>query len=264
MVSASALWLPIGNRDHISDPSRSPHWRFWGTLLWSVLIIIVFAITQLLVTIIQISLSTPVIYSRPQFEAALQSTVNNGNAVAYANIASTIVCCSLIYGIIKLKKGTTLKNYLCLYQIPFQTAASWSGITLGFIVLSSVILYSLGEPIIQPWMFDVYTTAQPVWVLWVALLIGAPLFEEFFFRGFMFKGMQSSFLGITGTIIITSSLFAFVHVQYDAYIMMDIWCVGVILATARQITGSLLMPLCLHTLINLGSTVEVAILHYLH
>ena len=128
MVIASALWLPTTNRDHIPNPSASPHWRFWGTLLWSVLIIIVPAITELLVAIIQIKRSTPVIYSRWHFEAILRSIENNGNVVAYASFVSTIVGCSLIGGIIKLKRGAILIEYLCLYRVPIQTAALWLGI----------------------------------------------------------------------------------------------------------------------------------------
>jgi len=263
MVIASALWLPTTNRDHIPNPSASPHWRFWGTLLWSVLIIIVPAITELLVAIIQIKRSTPVIYSRWHFEAILRSIENNGNVVAYASFVSTIVGCSLIGGIIKLKRGAILIEYLCLYRVPIQTAALWLGITLIYMAVSSVILYLLGEPIVPQWSFDVYKTAQPVWMLWVAIVIAAPLSEEMFVRGFMFRGFQSSFLGLTGTIVITSGLWAVLHIQYDFYIMVDIGVFGVLLATARHMTGSLLIPLCLHAFMNLCATVEVAILQYL-
>jgi membrane protease YdiL (CAAX protease family) len=132
------------------------------------------------------------------------------------------------------------------------------------LVLSVSILYPLGEPIIQQWVFEVYSTAHPVWVLWIALVIGAPLFEETFFRGFMFRGFQSSFLGLTGTTVTTSALWAVGHLQYDFYTIIDIGCFGVLLATARQMTGSLLMPLYLHALSNLCATVGASILQYSH
>jgi len=264
MVSASALLLPTGNRDQISDSSLSPHWGIWATLLWSLLIILVFSIAQLSVMIIQIISYSDGIYSWLEFETKLQSIAYKGNTVAYATFASTIVCCSLIVGIIKLKREATLKDYLYLYQVSTQTAALWLGITLIFIIVSNFILYWLAEPRSQQWFFEAYTTAHPVWVLWIALLIGAPLFEEVLFRGFMFRGFQSSFLGLTGTIVITSSLWAAVHLQYDFYVMICIGCFGVLLAMARQMTGSLLMPLCLHAFFNLCGTVGVAISQYSH
>jgi len=264
MVSASALSSPTRDTVRRADTPPSPHWRFWGTFLWSTLIAIVFFVTQLVVMVIEIALSYHGKYTGSEFAAQLQSVTRNGNIQAHATIASTIVCCSLIAGAIKLKKRSTLKEHLCLYRVPTKTAVLWSGITLGYIVISTLIPYSLGEPIIQPWMLGVYTTAQPVWVLWVALLIGAPLFEETFFRGFMFKGVQSSFLGFPGAIIITASLWAALHIQYDFYAIIIIWCIGILLATARQLTGSLWVPLGIHTLCNLCTTVQVTIFSYLY
>jgi len=71
-------------------------------------------------------------------------------------------------------------------------------------------------------------------------------------------------LGLTGTIVVTSSLWAVIHLQYDFYVMIDIGCFGVLLATARQMTGSLLMPLYLHAFFNLCGTVGVAISQFSH
>jgi hypothetical protein len=91
MVSASALWLPTKNRDQISDPSLSPHWGFWATLFWSLLIVIVFFIAQLLALLIPIVSSYHNIYFWLQFEAELQSAAYNGNALAYATFMSATV-----------------------------------------------------------------------------------------------------------------------------------------------------------------------------
>jgi membrane protease YdiL (CAAX protease family) len=264
MVGTSALWYPSRNISKVPALSSSSYWRFWGTLLWSSLIIFLFCVTQILFTVIEILVSYHGGYSQVVFAAKFQSAAQNGTTVAYATLVSTVVCCSSIGGIITLKKGTTLKDYLCVYKVPIRQIALWFGIILIFGVFSNLILYSLGEPIIQKWLLDVYKTAQPVWVLWIAVVVAAPLSEELFFRGFMFKGFQSSFLGITGTIMATSGVWASFHIQYDLAVIIDIWCLGIILGMARQITGSILTPLCLHTLFNLWGTVWVAISHYLH
>jgi uncharacterized protein len=263
MVSASALWFPIRDTARRPDPPPSPHWGFWGTFLWSTLIAIVFLATQILVLVIEIALSYHGKYTGSEFAARLQLATRNGNIIAHATIASTIVCCSLIAGVIKLRKRSTLKDYLCLYRVSGKTTVLWFGITLIFMVLSFLIFHFLKISISPQWMFDVYTTAHPVWVLCISILIAAPLSEEMFFRGFMFKGFQSSFLGPTGAIIITASLWAAIHPQYEFYGMIAIWCLGILLATARQMTGSLWIPLCIHILNNLCATVQVVILRYL-
>jgi len=70
-------------------------------------------------------------------------------------------------------------------------------------------------------------------------------------------------LGLPGTIVITSVLWAVLHIQYDFYVVVDIGCFGILLATARQMTGSLLVPLYLHSFMNFCATVQVAVLQYL-
>jgi len=42
------------------------------------------------------------------------------------------------------------------------------------------------------------------------------LFEELFFRGFLFRGLSSSFMGPVGAVLVTSALWALIHTQYDA------------------------------------------------
>src|SRR5262245_12725996 len=212
MVSASALWFPIRETARGPEPPPSPHWRFWGTFLWSTLIAVVFLVTQILVITIEIVLSPHGEYTKHYFLEQLIYASHSGNVLAHATFASTAVCCSLIAFVIKLKKGSTLKDYLCLYRVQIKTVASWLGATLLVFVLSCLILYLLDRPMHVQWVFAVYTSAQPRWVLWVALLIAGPLFEEVFFRGFMFKGLQSSFLGPIGATIITASIWAAIHV----------------------------------------------------
>src|SRR5580704_2112299 len=108
MVNTSAFWFPTRDTARRPDTPPSPHWRFWGTFLWSTLIAIVFFVTQLVVVIIEIALSYHGKYTGSEFAAQLQSVTRNGSIQAHATIASTIVCCSLIVGAIKLKKRSTL------------------------------------------------------------------------------------------------------------------------------------------------------------
>src|SRR5260370_238343 len=51
--------------------------------------------------------------------------------------------------------------------------------------------------------------------LWLAVVIAAPVSEELLFRGFLHRGWAPSWLGIAGTIILTSALWAALHQQYN-------------------------------------------------
>jgi len=65
-----------------------------------------------------------------------------------------------------------------------------------------------------------------VWVplFGIAAVVFAPLFEEGFFRGFLFVGFKQSRLGSFGTILITSAAWAALHIQYDLYGILLYFC----------------------------------------
>ncbi|MFT6390051.1 MAG: membrane protease YdiL (CAAX protease family) [Cellvibrionaceae bacterium] len=68
-----------------------------------------------------------------------------------------------------------------------------------------------------------YRNAEPVWLLWIALIIAAPLFAEVFFIGFLLSGFSSSFMGSTAALNITSALWAVIRVQHKIYAIIIIF-----------------------------------------
>ena len=250
------------NNDHITEELKVPqpaHWGFWGTLLWGVLIAFIFVVLQAIAMII--ILLTLEKYSSPSgFEQAFISAATDGFVLSVATFVTTILCTALVIGIIKLKKDTVLKEYLCLRPVPFNMMLRWIGVLAMFIVLANLIGLALGRPLVTEFMSAIYATAQPLWMLWLALIIAAPLFEEIFFRGFLFQGFASSLMGPAGAVFVTSGLWASIHTQYDTHDKAVIFCLGLLLGAARVHTGSLLAPLGLHAASNLESTLEVALL----
>jgi membrane protease YdiL (CAAX protease family) len=137
---------------------------------------------------------------------------------------------------------------------------------LQWLMLAVILYFSLdllnlvlGRPIVSPFVREAYATANPFWLL-VALLVAAPLFEETFFRGFLFAGLQPSFIGPVGTVVLTSVGWGLLHTQYDAFDVATIIGFGLLLGWARLRSRSLLVPLGIHALTNLVAVVEAAIL----
>ncbi len=106
---------------------------------------------------------------------------------------------------------------------------------------------------------DAYESANPRWVLWLAVAVAAPIFEETFFRGFLFAGLAASRLHWYGATIITSALWAVIHQQYDWYRISVIFAFGLILGTVRAMTNSTLLTIWLHGLVNVVAIAETAI-----
>ena len=64
-------------------------------------------------------------------------------------------------------------------------------------------------------------------------------------------------VGNVGAILITSLLFAAIHVQYDLYNKMVILAVGILFGVARASTKSTTTTIALHSAMNLAATIQV-------
>jgi membrane protease YdiL (CAAX protease family) len=233
------------------------HWRFWGTLFWGAVVAATFVFLQV-VTLIALRRIPERGASEGELARFLESTSEDGTLFSIATFVTAAVCCPLVLAIIKLKKGSQVRDYLALQGVPARTALRWFGALAGVLVASDLLTLGLGKPIVPDSMSTLYATAHPVWLFWGALIVAAPLFEEVFFRGFLFKGFEASFLGTAGTIVVTSATWAIIHLQYDAYGIATVFVVGLLLGTARAYCGSLFLPLGMHSAANFIASIETA------
>jgi membrane protease YdiL (CAAX protease family) len=242
--------------DNIASPPA--YWGFWGTVLWSGAIFAIFLVLQG-VAVLAVVLSQNDHPARSQLRELLRAAGENGYVLSIVTLITTTVCCALVAGVIKLKKGAMLVDYLSIRTVAPRVMLKWLGLLVCVVVLSDSITALLGRPIVPDFVAAVYATATPVWTIWVTLVILAPVFEETFFRGFLFRGLQSSFMGPIGAVIVTAGLWAIIHGQYDAYGIATVFVLGLLLGAARVLTQSLLVPLGLHATANLIGTIEAAI-----
>lgn len=92
--------------------------------------------------------------------------------------------------------------------------------------------------------------AGGLFVLLVGICLAGPMLEEFFFRGFMFRGWSESFLGPIGAIVLTSALFGMYHTQYSWSARFWIFLFGLVLGTFRWRTNSTLLAVVVHSADN--------------
>jgi len=84
------------------------------------------------------------------------------------------------------------------------------------------------------------------WWLIPLAVIGAPLFEEFIFRGLIFGGLLRSF-GLWPAALASSAIFACLH---PPIAMLPVFCLGVAAALTYARTRSLLAPMLAHATYN--------------
>lgn len=245
--------LPAKTEKH---PGK-PVWGPWATLGFGLAVIGAQIVTEILVAFV---LAIGYVVSDNKINPSqLFENLTTGLVFAVSTIVSAIICVGLIIIIIKAKGGFAVAEYLGLKRIDKKTILFLLAITLGFAILSDSLTLILGKPISSEFVVNVYKTS--IWppLLWLAMIIFAPAFEEIFFRGFLFEGFRNSRMGSAVTIILLALTWSLLHIQYGIYEIATIFILGILLGIVRLRTGSLWSAIVMHTFINLLSTLEVAI-----
>ena len=134
--------------------------------------------------------------------------------------------------------------------------------TVALIVVGDVLTWLFGHFLVTPFQLDIYRTASAAgWLplLWLAVVVVTPIGEESLFRGFLFRGWLRAPRDVWPVILITAFLWAIVHVQYDWFVIFQVFCFGVMLGWLRWATGSTILTMLLHGVINVEGMLETLI-----
>jgi membrane protease YdiL (CAAX protease family) len=88
--------------------------------------------------------------------------------------------------------------------------------------------------------------ANPL-AVFMSVVVVAPIVEEILFRGLIYGALEKRFR-VSGALVVSSILFALVHLQVVYFI--PIFCLGLVLGWARWKANSLGLPIVLHILNN--------------
>jgi membrane protease YdiL (CAAX protease family) len=93
--------------------------------------------------------------------------------------------------------------------------------------------------------------------VWIMMVVAAPLAEEILYRGFFYRGLRATRLGVAGTILVTSVTFGLLHkvggFGWDRVVVTT--CLGLLLGWLRQRTGGLTVPIMTHMVINIPGSI---------
>lgn len=233
------------------------YWGLWSTIGFSLLILVTFVITQ---TVAFFIYAQSKLNDHPDVNEAvfLSSLVNNGDAISIAEITAAILGIAITFFFIYLRKRQSIEDYLLLHAVTLRTILKYLALMAVAMIIMAVIAIISEHPTPQV-MVDIYRSAKYPALLWFALIIAAPFFEEILFRGFLFEGLQRSALGLIPTAIITSAIWASIHLQYGLYEIVLIFFIGLLLSYAKVKSQSLYIPIAMHVLMNLVATLEIAL-----
>jgi membrane protease YdiL (CAAX protease family) len=245
----------------LSDEMKAKPWGFWATLGFSALIFAVFTGLQLVVMIVFLSFANA---QHPEVDLVsyAKGLSSNGFWIAIATIVTGLICTPLTLWFAKLCKNISIKDYIGFREPSKNEWIRWLLILSAILFLSDGVSLLLRQPIVPSFMVDAYKTASFLPALLFAIIVVAPIFEEIFFRGFLFQGILHSRLGPIAAVGGTSLLWAAIHLQYDVYGMATIFLLGLLLGIARLRTDSIHLVMVMHSLVSLVATIETIL--YVH
>ena len=219
----------------------------WGTLAWAFAAAALWVLGQIGGAILFLIGWQGVYPDRP---ILLPDVGEHGPTLAFA----VVFAAPLVLGTLALairRKGVPFSDYLGL-KLPGWRAALASVVALYALLLAAGLADHWTGKEIPSFVTQTFASAQAaqmVPLLVLGFVILAPLQEELVFRGFLYRGFASGF-GALAAVLITSGAWAMLHAQYEWYFVVQIFLLGLYFGVVRWLTGSTLLTVLLHMLVN--------------
>ena len=159
-----------------------------------------------------------------------------------------------IFWLLRRRKIDLSKN-LGLYY--FNKDALIYSLVTWLILYLVLTVYSYVFQISPPEEFIKLIKATPFVLNFLMVVIGAPIVEELLFRGFLFSQLKTTKLGINGSIILTSFIWTSIHLQYDLFLLIPIFLLGLLLGYLMHKYNSLYLVIIVHAVHNLQATLFI-------
>jgi membrane protease YdiL (CAAX protease family) len=236
-------------------PAQHPPriWKFWGTALWGLFIFAAMFVGQIAVVAYFVL--------RQGFPIDVAKTI-------HAVGGGLTIALSVVMGLPAVLGAAWLATHFA--RVPFTEylalrGTSWKNFLLAAFGLAVLVgawdlmSRATGREITPGFMVDVFKTAQAegvVWLLVLAFCVAAPISEEVFSRGFLYRGWSETFLGVPGAIVLSSLAWTSLHLQYDWYFFGEVFCIGLWLGYMRYRGGSTWLTIVIHGLNNFAAVAQ--------
>jgi hypothetical protein len=158
---------------------------------------------------------------------------------------------------------TPFAEYLAL------RGTSWINFIIGSFALAALVIAwdglsrAVGREVEPGFMADVLRSARAdgaLWLLVVAFCVAAPVSEELFARGFLYRGWSETSLRPAGAILLSSFVWTSLHLQYDWFFLGEVFSIGLLLGYLRYRYKSTWLTIFVHGLNNLAAVVQTILL----
>jgi membrane protease YdiL (CAAX protease family) len=228
-------------------------WKFWGTALWGLFIFAAMFAGQIAVVAwFVLRRDGPV-----DFSVAVH-VLGGGLTISLSVITGLPAVLAALWIAIRLSR-TPFAEYLALRW------TSWRNLSIGVVALFVLVMgwellsRATGREVAPGFMLEVLKSARAdgaLWLLVIAFCVAAPISEEFFARGFLYRGWSESFLRVPGAIVLSSLMWTALHLQYDWFFFGEVFSIGLLLGYLRYRSNSTWLTVVIHGLNNLAATLQ--------
>jgi membrane protease YdiL (CAAX protease family) len=242
----SSLEIPAPPAMAARRPPRT--WYFLGTTVVGLIAYGAMILAELATLLLLARHAEPV-----TSQAELQALLNQGGSIA----AATIAACPFVLGVLWVAILIARRRFASYLALRWPNRGELVGglaISFAFLLTWDLLSYLTGQKT-PDFAIDSYRTAKDAGalpLLLIAFCVAAPITEEFAVRGFLFRGWSRSFLGPIGAILLSSALWAAMHVQYDGYYVCEVFLIGLIFGYLRHRGGSTWLTVITHGFCNLA------------
>lgn len=187
--------------------------------------------------------------SDPRMKERMSDLAFNGDLMAQMAIWGGAICILLIILSVRLWKRSQTNAFLGLRIPHWKQVLLWLGVFIALGLMTELLAH-LSPAFRTDFMTKVISSTTDLFWLVLGVGIIASLFEELLLRGLLFGSIRHMFDEHTA-VALTAGVFAVMHMQYDPAVMLLILPMGIVLGYARARSGSIWVPVLLHTLNNL-------------
>jgi uncharacterized protein len=239
----------------VAPAAQAPRvWKFWGTALWGFVVFAAMFAGQIAVVVIFVLQRGGAV----DLGSVIQVVAASGLAISLSVIAGLPAVLAALWLAIRFTP-TPFADYLALRW------TRWRYVLIGIVGLAILVFgwdmlsRATGREVTPDFMVEVLKSARSDGVLWLlvgAFCIAAPISEELFARGFLYRGWSESFLKVPGAIVLSSLVWTGLHLQYDWFFFGEVFCIGLWLGYIRYRSNSTWLTIVIHGLNNLGAVLQ--------
>lgn len=241
-----------------------------GTAVWGVVVTILAAVGLVLASLIFQSIAGAVT-SWLLYGAEPRDAMDLGKAFLIGLLPAGLAAAALAWWL--AGRSPAERNERLGLHLPALGTLGWLVVILGFLaamyafIIAVTVLLGInpadytpgpnGESpesgsagLVKELMFSIASDPRLFMLVFPAVVIGAPVSEEIIFRGQMFAALANSRVGRVGASVITSALWALMHMSEPWLSVGLIFVMGLVLSWLLLRYGSLTLTMILHGVWN--------------